>query len=135
MMVLSTIWKMSACPLSASRASKIKYAYLLQLLILQIASHHHLQHDKQLAIANVPIAIDIVNTEGKPQLLLLISFAAKGRQSRDKLLKVDVAAAVLVENGNHARGQRVGRNLRKSQELIAVYGARVVLVQLHKSLP
>ena len=108
--------------------------YLLQLLVLQVAPDHHLQHDEELTVADVAVAVDVVDAEGKAQLLLLVALAAEGAQARDKLLEVDVAAAVLVEDGNHAGRERVGGDLGQGEELIAVDGARVVLVELHEAL-
>jgi hypothetical protein len=43
-------------------------------------------------------------------------------------LKVDIAATILVEDGNHARRQRVGRDLREGEEFIALDCAVVVLL-------
>lgn len=80
-------------------------AYLLQLLILQIAPHHHLQHDEQFPIAYVSIPIDIVDLECKPQLLLLIALGAECAETRHELLEVDVASAVFVEDGDHSDRQ------------------------------
>ena len=132
MMVLSTIWRVSAWSLGWWCGGAA--VYLLQLLVLQVASDHHLQHDKELAIANVSVAVDVVYAEGKAQLLLLVALAAEGTQARDELLEVDVTAAILVEDGNHAGCERVGGDLGECEELVAVDGARVVLVELHEAL-
>ena len=101
--------------------------HLLQLLILQIAPHHHLQHNKQLAIANVPIAIDIIHFERKPQLLLLVALAAESAEPGHEFLEIDVSAAVFVEDGDHARGERVGGDLGQLQEFFALDCAGSVL--------
>ena len=77
-------------------------AYLLQLLVLQVAADHHLEHNEQLAVADEAIAVNVVDAERKAQLLLLVAFAAEGREARDKLLEIDVAATVLVEDGDHS---------------------------------
>lgn len=77
-------------------------AYLLQLLVLQVASNHHLEHDKELAVADVTVTVDVVDAEGKAQLLFLVAFAAKGREARDKLLEIDITTTILVEDGNHS---------------------------------
>lgn len=45
---------------------KLVVPYLLQLLVLQVAPYHHLQHNEELAIAYVAIAIDVVDAERKP---------------------------------------------------------------------
>lgn len=86
-------------------------AYLLQLLVLQVAADHHLEHDEQLAVADEAVAVNVVDAEGKAQLLLLVALAAEGREPGDELLEVDVAAAVLVEDGDHSCCQRVRRDL------------------------
>ena len=117
--------RVSAKHLGAS--SPASTAYLLQLLVLQVASDHHLQDDEQLAIADEAVAVNVVDLEGEAQLLLLVALAAEGAQARHELLEVDVSATVLVEDGNHARGQRVRRDLGEGEELVALDGARVVL--------
>lgn len=116
----------SPCPSSTK-------THLLQLLILQIAPHHHLQHNKQLAIANVPIAIDIIHFERKPQLLLLVALAAESAEPGHEFLEIDVSAAVFVEDGDHARGERVGGDLGQLQEFFALDCAGSVLGGLNVS--
>ena len=85
--------------------------HLLQLLVLQVASNHHLQYYEELAIADVAVAVDVVYAESESQLLLLVAFAAEGREARDKLLEVDVATTILVEDGNHSCCERVRGDL------------------------
>ena len=77
-------------------------AYLLQLLVLQVAANHHLEHNEELAVADEAVAVNVVDLEGKLQLLLLVALAAEGAQAGDELLEVDIATAVLVKDGNHA---------------------------------
>jgi hypothetical protein len=72
---------------------------LLQLLIFQVAAHHHLQHDEQLPIADIPVSVNIVDFECELQLLLFVALTAEGAESRDEFLEVDVAASVFVEDG------------------------------------
>ena len=86
-------------------------AYLLQLLVLQVAANHHLEHNEELAVADEAVAVNVVDAECEAQLLLLVAFAAEGREARDKLLEVDVAATVLVEDGNHSCCERVRGDL------------------------
>lgn len=50
---------------------------LLQLHILQIVANHHLQHDKQLAVGDKPIPVDIVHLERKPQLFFFVPLRTK----------------------------------------------------------
>ena len=91
---------------------KNKSTYLLQLLILQITPHHHFQYDEQLPVTDVPITIDIIYLERKPQFLLFVSFAAECAKAGDELLEVDITAAVLVEDGNHS-GERGSERVDK----------------------
>jgi len=81
--------------------------YLLQLLILQITPHHHLEHNEQLPITDIPVAVDIIDFEREAQLLFLVAFGAESAEAGDELLEVDVAAAVFVENRDHS--MRKGR--------------------------
>lgn len=36
---------------------------LLQLLVLQVVAHHHLQHEEQLAVRDEPVAVDVIHLE------------------------------------------------------------------------
>ena len=101
--------------------------HLLQLLVLQIAPDHHLEHDEQLAIANVAVAIDVVDLERKAQLVLLVALAAESAEPVDEFLEIDVSAAVLIEDRDHACRQRVGGDLGELQEFFALDCARAVL--------
>lgn len=71
---------------------------LLQLLILEVAANHHLQHDEELAVADESISVNVVDLEGEAQLLLLVALTAEGAQPGDELLEVDVATSVFVED-------------------------------------
>ena len=75
---------------------------LLQLHILQVTTHHHLQNNEELAIRDITVAIDVVHLEGEAELLFLIAFGAEGAETRHEFLEVDVAATVLIENGYHS---------------------------------
>lgn len=75
---------------------------LLQLHILQVVADHHLQDDEELAVGDVSVAVDVVHLECKPKLLLLVALGAEGRQPGNEFLEVDVAATVLVEDGDHS---------------------------------
>ena len=110
-MVLSTIYidvRLVRCV-----ATDIDCTYLLQLLVLQVASNHHLQYYEELAVADVTVAINVVYAECETQLLLLVALAAESRETGNEFLKVDVAATVLVEDGDHACCERVRRDLRE----------------------
>ena len=77
-------------------------SYLLQLHILQIASHHHFQYNEKLPVADVAVTIDVIHFEGEPQFLFLVAFGAKGAETGDELLEVDVATSVFIKNSDHA---------------------------------
>lgn len=100
---------------------------LLQLLILQIAADHHLEDDKEFAVADVAIPIDIVDFKGKAQLLFLVSLGAESAEAGDELLEVDISTSVFVEDGDHAGCERVRRDLREGKEFVAFNCARVIL--------
>ena len=100
---------------------------MLQLLVLQIAPHHHLQHDKQLPVADVAIAVDVVDFESEAEFFLLVAFGAEGAEAGDEFLEVDVAAAVFVEDGDHAGGEGVGGDLGEGEEFVAFDCSGVVL--------
>ena len=73
MMVLSTIYR----GISFHKRHEKRLVHLLELLILQITSHHHLQNNEEFTIADVPIAVDVVYAERESQLLLFIAFATE----------------------------------------------------------
>ena len=75
---------------------------MLQLHILQIASHHHLQYNKKLPVADVSVAIDVIDLKSEPVFLFLVAFRAEGAKTGDKFLEVDIAAPVFIEDGDHA---------------------------------
>lgn len=76
--------------------------YLLQLHILQIASHHHFQHNEELPVANISVAIDVIDLKGESQFLFLVAFGTEGAETGDEFLEVDIAASVFIEDGDHA---------------------------------
>jgi hypothetical protein len=102
---------------------------LLQLLILQVVSDHHLQNQKQLAVADETVPIDVVDLERKVHLLLFVALGAERAESRDKLLEIDIPAAVLVEYGNHACGEGVRVDLWQGEKLVFVYRAISILLR------
>ena len=81
------------------------------MLVLQVAADHHLEHNEELAVTDVAVAVNVVYAEGEAQLLFLVAFAAEGREARDELLEVDVAATVLVEDGDHSCRKGIRRDL------------------------
>lgn len=75
--------------------------YLLELLVLKIAAHHHLEDYEELAVGDIPIPIDVVDFEREPQFLELISLARESAKARHKLLEINVSSAILIENSDH----------------------------------
>jgi len=97
------------------------------LLVLQIAANHHLQHYKQFAIADIPVPVDVIDPEGEPELLLLVSLGAERTEARHEFLEVDITAAIFVEYGDHAGCKRVRGDLWKSEKFVPFDGSGVVL--------
>jgi len=44
---------------------------LLQLDVIQVATHHHLQHLEELSIRNKTVVVYVVDLEGKTELILV----------------------------------------------------------------
>ena len=88
--------------------------YLLQLLIFEVGSNHHLEYNEQLAIGDVAIPVNVIDFKGEPELLFFIPLARESAQAGHKLLKINVTAPVFVENGNHpAREDTLVSNTRQ----------------------
>jgi hypothetical protein len=107
---------------------------LLQLLVLKVAANHHLEDNEKLSVADVSIAVNVIDLEGELKLLLLVSLAAERRKTCNELLEIDITTTILIKDGNHSCCQRVGRDLRKTEEFIALDRTGVILVQFHESL-
>ncbi len=70
--------------------------YLLQLRVLQIGAHHHLEHLEELAVADVPVVVDVVDpaTGGNfvwyvkmpTTVLFLSSYDASRKEERRKTI-------------------------------------------------
>jgi len=91
---------------------------LLQLRVLQVVSHHHLQHLVKLTIGHETIIVNIVDPECKSQLVLNVSFGAEMRKAHDELLEVDLPVAVIVKDVNHPPDERVLLQLWQGHELL-----------------
>ena len=57
-----------------------------------------MNHLEQLPVGDEPVIVDVVDPEGKPQLLLLLSLTAELGHSLDKLLEVDLATIIIIKN-------------------------------------
>ncbi len=80
---------------------------LLQLHVVQVVPHHHLEHSKELTVRNEAVVVDIVNLKREPQLL----FLRRGRRERvetlHKLEERNVSVLVFVEYRDYALDQGV----------------------------
>ena len=84
-----------------SSGCDLEKTHLLQLLILQITPHHHFQHNEELPIAYVPVAIDIVDLEGEVQFFFFVALGTECAEARDKFLEVNIATTIFVEYCDH----------------------------------
>lgn len=75
---------------------------LLQLHILQVTPHHHLEHDEQFPVGDVTVPIDVVDFKSEKQLLFFVPFGTECRQAGYEFLEVDVSASVFVEDCDHS---------------------------------
>eukprot|EP00826_Nyctotherus_ovalis_P037141 TRINITY_DN3371_c0_g1_i3.p1 TRINITY_DN3371_c0_g1~~TRINITY_DN3371_c0_g1_i3.p1 ORF type:complete len:224 (-),score=15.15 TRINITY_DN3371_c0_g1_i3:114-764(-) len=115
---------------------------LLQLRVLQICSHHHLQHFKQLPIRNVAVAVHVVDVEHESYFVLQRPVGVEGTEAGDKLGERDLAVFVLVEHIYHSVNQRVLRQFLivryqitwHIKELIRLQSSRSIRVKLFKLL-
>ena len=80
---------------------------LLQLNVVQVVPHHHLQHSEQLSIGNVAVVIHVVDLEGEPHLLFVGGAGRQGVEPLDELQEGDTPILVLVEHRDHSLHQRV----------------------------
>jgi len=107
---------------------------LLELCVLQVVAHHHLQHLEQLPVRDEAVVIHVVDAEGEAHLALLVSLHAELRHALDELLEVDLAVAVCVEDVDDALHERVLLQLRQRHELLHTQRPAVVQVQLTEPL-
>ena len=64
---------------------------LLDLEILQVVSHHRLEHLEELHVGDKAVVVNVVDPEGKPQFLFLVLLGAQLRQTHDKLTKLNLS--------------------------------------------
>jgi len=107
---------------------------LLQLRVLEVVAHHHLQHLEQLPVGDEAVVIHVVDAEGEPHLALLVALHAELRHPLDELLEVDLPIAVSVEDVDDALHERVLLQLWQRHELLHAQRPRVVQVQLAEPL-
>lgn len=107
---------------------------LLQLGVFQVVAHHHFQHLKQLPVRDEPVVVHVVYSERKFELGQLVALDTELGHALDKLLEVDLAVAVRVEDVYDALDERVLLQLRKRHELVDAERARVVQIELLEAL-
>ena len=103
---------------------------LLQLDLVEVVAHHHLEHLEQLTVADETVVVDIIDLERESEFLL---WAGTGRQrvkTLDKLKEGDVSIIVAIEHGNDALHQRVVRQLGNLEELGGLESAALISVDL-----
>ena len=112
--------------------------YRVHLLLGNVGADEYAQNAEQLGLADLLVAIAVVDGEQEAQLILLavrlarIGLAASERgEHLDELAKVELAvlAVVVDEHLDDAIAQRVDVQLGNAQKVGATQRARVVLVQ------
>merc|ERR1719370_646511 len=73
----------------------------------KFVAHHHLQHLEKLPIGDVPVIINIIYSEGKSQLAILVTLHTELRHSLNELLEINFSVAVIVKYFYHPLHQRV----------------------------
>jgi len=71
---------------------------LLQLLILEVVPHHHLEHEEQLAVGDVPVSVHVVYLEGKFEFLFPSSSSAERAEFAQMVSNTDVIKQMSLEN-------------------------------------
>merc|ERR1719154_117671 len=107
--------------------------HLLKLRVLQVGAHHHLKHLKKFSITNISVIIQIIYTESKLQLGILVSLNTELGDTLKELLEVNLPTTILIEDINHPLHQGVLPKLWQTHELHHTYGARPITVQLLES--
>ena len=73
---------------------------LLQLHIVKVASDHHLEHLKELAVWDETIVVDVIDLESKSELVLLTGTSTERVETLDEFQEGDVTVVVAVEHGD-----------------------------------
>lgn len=108
---------------------------LLQLCILQVIPHHHLQNLEKFSVGDVAVVIYVVYSEGESEFAIFVSFDTKLRHSLNELLEVHLTVAVIVENLYNSLHQWILLELRQGHELVHTQRPRVVQIKFLEPLP
>jgi len=74
---------------------------LLELGVLQVVAHHHLQNLEQLAVGDVSIIVNVVDSEGEFEFGLHITLGTEVGEALDELFEVDLSVTVVVKYVDH----------------------------------
>jgi len=115
---------------------------LLELHIVQVATDHHLEDLEELAVRNEAVIVDVVDLEGKSELVLLAGTSAERVQPLHELQERDVTVIVSVKDGDDSLDERVVGELGNFEEfrwlesatLIAINFAEVLIELLELAL-
>ena len=103
---------------------------LLQLDVVQVVANHHLEHIEELTVRDEAVAVDVVNLESEPQLLLMRRARGQRVQALHEFEEADAAVVVSIEHVDDALHERIVRQLGNVEELLGFEGAGLVFVEL-----
>ena len=107
---------------------------LLKLGVVQVVSHHHLEHLEKFAIRDEAIIVDVIDLESETQLLLLTGTGGQRVQALDELEEGDVTVIVAIKDGNDTAHKRVIGQLRNLEELRGLECATLISVDFAEVL-
>ena len=107
---------------------------LLQLGVVQVVSHHHLEHLEEFAIRDEAIIVDVIDLESETQLFLLTGTSGQRVQALDELEEGDVTVIVTIQDSNDTADKRVVGQLRDLKELRGLEGAALISVNFAEVL-
>ena len=107
---------------------------LLKLGVVQVVSHHHLEHLEEFAIRDEAIIVDVIDLESETQLFLLTGTGGQRVQALDELKEGDVTVIVAIKDGNDTAHKRVIGQLRNLEELRGLECATLISVNFAEVL-
>ena len=107
---------------------------LLQLGVVQVVSHHHLEHLEKFAVRDEAIIVDVIDLESETQFLLLTGTGGQRVQALDEFEEGDVTVIVAIKDGDDTAHKRVVGQLRDLEELGGLEGAALISVDFAEVL-
>ena len=107
---------------------------LLKLGVVQVVSHHHLEHLEEFAVRDEAIIVDVIDLESETQLFLLTGTGGQRVQALDELKEGDVTVIVAIKDGNDTAHKRVIGQLRNLEELRGLECATLISVNFAEVL-